>query len=217
MPGEPGGVFMRSSLWFYRSTNLLALNAAIEAARAGEAGRGFAVVADEVRNLAHRAQESAQQIQKMIEELQIGAQEAVSTMTESQRYSLESVEIANRAGERLSSVTGRIAEIDGMNQSVATATEEQTAVVDSLNMDITEINTLNQEGVENLQATLRACGELETQAGRLRQPPARPSWPVVRPSKRMRFGVLGKAELTSCRGFVVQPTPGPAILAGRSH
>ncbi|WP_050394804.1 methyl-accepting chemotaxis protein PctA, partial [Pseudomonas aeruginosa] len=149
-------------------TNLLALNAAIEAARAGEAGRGFAVVADEVRNLAHRAQESAQQIQKMIEELQIGAREAVATMTESQRYSLESVEIANRAGERLSSVTGRIAEIDGMNQSVATATEEQTAVVDSLNMDITEINTLNQEGVENLQATLRACGELETQAGRLR-------------------------------------------------
>ncbi|MCO2630494.1 methyl-accepting chemotaxis protein, partial [Pseudomonas aeruginosa] len=110
-------------------TNLLALNAAIEAARAGEAGRGFAVVADEVRNLAHRAQDSAQQIQKMIEELQIGAQEAVSTMTESQRYSLESVEIANRAGERLGSVTGRIGEIDGMNQSVATATEEQTAAV----------------------------------------------------------------------------------------
>ncbi|RRX01385.1 methyl-accepting chemotaxis protein PctA, partial [Pseudomonas aeruginosa] len=137
-------------------TNLLALNAAIEAARAGEAGRGFAVVADEVRNLAHRAQESALQIQKMIEELQVGAREAVATMTESQRYSLESVEIANRAGESLSSVTRRIGEIDGMNQSVATATEEQTAVVDSLNMDITEINTLNQEGVENLQATLRA-------------------------------------------------------------
>ncbi|MCO1845757.1 methyl-accepting chemotaxis protein, partial [Pseudomonas aeruginosa] len=120
-------------------TNLLALNAAIEAARAGEAGRGFAVVADEVRNLAHRAQESAQHIQKMIEELQVGAREAVATMTESQRYSLESVEIANRAGESLSSVTRRIGEIDGMNQSVATATEEQTAVVDSLNMDITEI------------------------------------------------------------------------------
>ena len=71
------------------------------------------------------------------------------------------MEIANRAGERLSSVTGRIAEIDGMNQSVATATEEQTAVVDSLNMDITEINTLNQEGVENPRPPLRACGELE--------------------------------------------------------
>ncbi|MBU2332545.1 MAG: methyl-accepting chemotaxis protein, partial [Gammaproteobacteria bacterium] len=150
-------------------TNLLALNAAIEAARAGEAGRGFAVVADEVRNLAHRTQSSAQEIQQMIEQLQVGAGASVQTMTESERQSESSVSIADRAGERLGEVTQRIGEIDGMNQSVATATEEQTAVIESLNMDITEINTLNQQGVENLQSTLRACGDLDQQARRLKQ------------------------------------------------
>ena len=150
-------------------TNLLALNAAIEAARAGDAGRGFAVVADEVRNLAHRTQESAEEIHRMITTLQQGSHEAVSIMHASQASSAESVGVANQAGERLDTVMQRIVEIDAMNQSVAAATEEQTTVVEALNMDISQINLLNQQGVANLQETLTDCDSLSHQAGRLKQ------------------------------------------------
>lgn len=150
-------------------TNLLALNAAIEAARAGEAGRGFAVVADEVRNLAHRTQSSAQEIHGMIGDLRSEAATAVQAMDESKKFSEHSVTVASQAGQRLADITSGIGEIDNMNQSVAAATEEQTSVIESLNVDITDINSLNQEGVENLQATLRACRSLEQQVEHLQQ------------------------------------------------
>ncbi|MFD2643637.1 methyl-accepting chemotaxis protein [Pseudomonas japonica] len=148
-------------------TNLLALNAAIEAARAGDAGRGFAVVADEVRGLAHRTQASAQEIQQMIEELQSGADRVVAVMTASQLRGRQTREIADHAGQHLSGITALVGDMDGLNHSVATATEEQTTVIDSLAEQISEISLLNQDGLGDLRTTLDACVQLEEQAGQL--------------------------------------------------
>lgn len=124
-------------------TNLLALNAAIEAARAGEQGRGFAVVADEVRTLAQRTQESTEEINSMIHKLQNGAKDAVTAMDEGIETARYSVDQADQAGESLNSISAVIGIITDLSIQVATATEEQSSVVEELNSHILNIKNMS--------------------------------------------------------------------------
>ncbi|WP_068330268.1 methyl-accepting chemotaxis protein [Photobacterium jeanii] len=106
-------------------TNLLALNAAIEAARAGEQGRGFAVVADEVRTLAARTQQSTEEIQQVLAELQVASKSAVEAMHQGLRQTEDGVTSAATAGESLRAITEKVAGITVVNEQIASATEEQ--------------------------------------------------------------------------------------------
>ncbi|MFC3608950.1 methyl-accepting chemotaxis protein [Stutzerimonas tarimensis] len=141
-------------------TNLLALNAAIEAARAGDAGRGFAVVADEVRALAHRTQQSTEEIEQMIGGIQSGTDRAVGAMQSSNTRARLTLEVAQAAGQALDQITQAIGEINERNLLIASASEEQAQVAREVDRNLINIRDLSMQSSAGANQTSAASQEL---------------------------------------------------------
>ncbi|QHG63744.1 HAMP domain-containing protein [Pseudomonas putida] len=150
-------------------TNLLALNAAIEAARAGEAGRGFAVVADEVRSLAQRTQASTLEIESAIGSLEEGTRSVSELMEQSQSLTESSVALVREAGVALEGITQRVSGIQLMNQQIAAASEQQSAVAEEISRSVVTVRDISEQTAEASQQTSVSSVELARLGGQLQQ------------------------------------------------
>lgn len=148
-------------------TNLLALNAAIEAARAGEQGRGFAVVADEVRTLAARTQKSTTEIKALIDRLQTSASTAVNTMDAGVQKANHGVSLADNAGQALTEIMQSVSAITDMTLQIASATEEQSTVVQEMDRNLLQVNSLTAETRKRASEADQTSRELEQMAQEL--------------------------------------------------
>ncbi|MEJ2407558.1 MAG: methyl-accepting chemotaxis protein, partial [Candidatus Thiodiazotropha sp.] len=126
-------------------TNLLALNASIEAARAGEFGRGFAVVAGEVKNLAQSTQEATLEIS--------------TNITEINKQISSNVDLITAFADRVVTAGEQVRDVQIGMQSVATAVTQQTAAVQDIARNATEVSAASSEVTDLNGRMLAAIGD----------------------------------------------------------
>jgi methyl-accepting chemotaxis protein len=143
-------------------TNLLALNAAIEAARAGEHGRGFAVVADEVRSLAKTTANSANEIKKMISDLQSSVGEAVNRSS----LCLDEMTVAKQnstnASMAIDEIKQAITKITNMSTMIADAAQEQGKTSELISENLHRITDLSEDNMVQVVKVTDSCKDLDS-------------------------------------------------------
>lgn len=127
-----------------QQTNLLALNATIEAARAGEAGKGFAVVANEVKELAKQTARATEDISRKIEAIQGDTKGAV---------------------EAIAQIGKIINQINDIQNTIASAVEEQTATTGEISRNVAEAAKGSSEIAQNISGVAQAARSTTEGAG----------------------------------------------------
>lgn len=164
-------------------TNLLSLNASIEAARVGEAGKGFAVVAQEIKKLAEGSIQAANEIQRVVNEIQGQTMDTVNTAKNAENIVGAQAEIVKKTistfqsmntevgklAENLQKINVSISGIDEDRKGTLSAIENISTVSEETAASASVVNTSIQSQVELADELQKASKELEVRSNELEE------------------------------------------------
>ena len=143
-------------------TNLLSLNASIEAARAGDQGRGFAVVAAQIQKLAEQSNESAREIDAIVNLLIADSTSAVRTMEEVKQIIDAQNEHVEKTGQLFNTVMSGIDESIRGVESIA----ERTRKLDGARVSVVDVvqnlTAIAEENAASTEETSASAAEVSS-------------------------------------------------------
>jgi methyl-accepting chemotaxis protein len=145
-----------------QQTNLLALNATIEAARAGEAGKGFAVVANEVKELAKQTAAATEDISAKIEAIQSDTKGAVGAIGQIGK-------IINQINDIQNTIASAVEEQSATTNEIARNATEAAKGATEITRNIVSVSQAARSTSEGASSTLTAAAELARLAAGLKQ------------------------------------------------
>jgi len=155
-------------------TNLLALNATIEAAGAGEAGKGFAVVAGEIKELAKQSAQSADDIARRIEGIQLGTENAVGVIT---------------------TVSGIIRKINTSVETIANKVIEQNRAVGEISTNVMQANIGAKRVASAIGEVANGANDVSQNAGEAEKGAAHVSSNIISMSMAARKSLMGADQV----------------------
>jgi len=148
-------------------SNLLALNASIEAARAGEHGKGFAVVADQVRRLAEQSKGATAQVETILNDVKDATSAAVRASEEGTKVVDDGLQLTQRAGEGIRSLTDTIREASSAAEQIAASAHQQSVGMDQIAEAMGNIDDGTAQFLEGAQQSQRAAENLNELSAKL--------------------------------------------------
>jgi methyl-accepting chemotaxis protein len=148
-------------------SKLLALNASIEAARAGEHGKGFAVVADEVSRLAEQSKAATAQVEAILGDVQTATSAAVLASREGTQVVERGLELSERAGQGIRSLSDTIQETFRAAQHIAGSAHQQSLGIEQIAQAMNHVNEGTSQFLEGAHQSQMAAERLNELAGQL--------------------------------------------------